>query len=234
MFTSYYCSRYVLLSLFVLQSFIYLLGLETLGIFHPHWHSASPATQQRLILLFVQSSATVFESEISSTRSPHDVAAVLRWAFRHLKLDSASFGNNPTWYRDFFEAEKSGSYPPKSFSEILAPQLPPVNWQLLNATVELFSAVAAHAEANGVSGSKLSKLLGLWLLAPERSTSDHHDFLSFYDQWERQGRILEHLFLSYIRFVFYPSLASCCVGALIPCLGMKLPTIPCPSAWLNW
>ncbi|KAE9408902.1 hypothetical protein BT96DRAFT_913603 [Gymnopus androsaceus JB14] len=174
-------------------------GLETLGIFHPHWHSASPATQQRLILLFVQSSATVFESEISSTRSPHDVAAVLRWAFRHLKLDSASFGNNPTWYRDFFEAEKSGSYPPKSFSEILAPQLPPVNWQLLNATVELFSAVAAHAEANGVSGSKLSKLLGLWLLAPERSTSDHHDFLSFYDQWERQGRILEHLFLSYIR-----------------------------------
>lgn len=177
---------------------------------HPHWHSASPATQQRLILLFVQSSAAVFESEVSSTRSPHDVAAVLRWAFRHLKLPGDSFGNDPAWYRVFFDTEKADSYPPKSFSEILAPQLPSVNLQLLNASVELFSSLAAHAEANGVSGSKLSKLLGLWLLTPERSKPDY-DFISFYNQWDKQGRILEHIFLSYIRFVLGPFPASCFV-----------------------
>ncbi|KAF9077536.1 hypothetical protein BDP27DRAFT_1311218 [Rhodocollybia butyracea] len=171
-------------------------GLETLGIMHPHWHSASPATQQRLILLFIQSSAAVFESEIASTRSPHDVAAVLRWAYRHLQL--SSFGNDSDWYRNFFEAEKSASYPAKSFSEILAPQLPATNLELLTTTLDLFSSLAAHSESNSISGSKLSKFFGLWLLAAERSAPSD-DFISFYNQWDKQGRILEHLFLSHIR-----------------------------------
>ncbi|KAJ3731215.1 hypothetical protein DFJ43DRAFT_1155729 [Lentinula guzmanii] len=173
-------------------------GLETLGIMHPHWHSASPATQQRLILLFIQSSAADFESEINSTRSAHDVAAVIRWALRHLELPGPSFGNDQTWYHNFFEAEQTASYPPKSFSEILAPQLPPVNLELLTTTLDLFSSLAAHSEANGISGSKLSKLLGLWLLTAERSTPGD-DFLAFYTKWDKYGRILEHLFLSHIR-----------------------------------
>src|ERR1700761_7700901 len=104
---------------------------------HPHWHSASPTAQQRLILLFIQESAAAFESEITSTRSPHDVAAVLRWAFRHLQLPGTSFGNDPLWYNHFFELEKSASYPPKSFSEILAPQLQTINLELLTTTLDL-------------------------------------------------------------------------------------------------
>ncbi|KIK69745.1 hypothetical protein GYMLUDRAFT_34133 [Collybiopsis luxurians FD-317 M1] len=173
-------------------------GLETLGIMHPHWHSASPAAQQRLILLFIQESAAAFESEITSTRSPHDVAAVLRWAFRHLQLPGTSFGNDPLWYNHFFELEKSASYPPKSFSEILAPQLQTINLELLTTTLDLLSSLAAHAEANSISGSKLSKVFGFWLLTAEKSRQTS-DFLSFYEQWDRQGRILEHLFLSHIR-----------------------------------
>ncbi|KAF5380679.1 hypothetical protein D9757_007070 [Collybiopsis confluens] len=176
-------------------------GLETLGIMHPNWHSASPVIQTRLILLFIQSSAAVFESEITSTRSPHDVSAVLRWAFRHLQIPGASFGNDPSWYSHFLESEKSASYPQKSFSEILAPQLPAINLELLTTTLDLFTSLAAHAEANSVSGSKLSKFLGFWLLSAERSSPN--GFLSFYDRWDRQGRMLEHLFLSYIRQVSF-------------------------------
>ncbi|KAJ3903378.1 hypothetical protein F5879DRAFT_157590 [Lentinula edodes] len=173
-------------------------GLETLGIMHPHWHSASSATQQRLILLFIQSPAAVFESEVNSTRSAHDVAAVFRWAIRHLELPGASFGNDPTWYHNFFKAEKSASYPLNSFTEMLAPQLPAINLELLTTTLNLFSSLAAHSEANSISGSKLSKFLGLWLLTAERSTPGD-DFLAFYHKWDKHGRILEHLFLSHIR-----------------------------------
>ncbi|KAJ4482350.1 hypothetical protein J3R30DRAFT_2160573 [Lentinula aciculospora] len=173
-------------------------GLETLGIMHPHWHSASPATQQRLVLHFIQSSPAVFESEVNSTRSAHDVAAVFRWALRHLELPGPSFGNDPAWYHNYFEAEKSASYPPKSFSEILAPQLPNINLELLITTLNLFSSLAAHSEANSISGSKLSKFLGLWLLTVERSTPGD-DFLALYNKWDKHGRILEHLFLSHIR-----------------------------------
>ncbi|KAJ3976018.1 hypothetical protein EV361DRAFT_385424 [Lentinula raphanica] len=173
-------------------------GLETLGIMHPHWHSASPATQQRLILLFIQSSAAEFESEVNSTRSAHDVAAVFRWAIRHLELSGPFFGQKEAWYHDFFEAEKSASYPPKSFAQILAPQLPATNLELLTTAVDLFSSLAAHSEANGISGSKLSKSLGLWLLTSERSTPGD-DFLTFYAKWDKYGRMMEHLFLSHIR-----------------------------------
>lgn len=198
MFTSYYHSRCVLLFRQIYDPLIRLIGLETLGIMHPHWHSASSATQQRLILLFIQSPAAVFESEVNSTRSAHDVAAVFRWAIRHLELPGASFGNDPTWYHNFFKAEKSASYPLNSFTEMLAPQLPAINLELLTTTLNLFSSLAAHSEANSISGSKLSKFLGLWLLTAERSTPGD-DFLAFYDKWDKHGRILEHLFLSHIR-----------------------------------
>jgi hypothetical protein len=84
-------------------------GLETLGVMHPHWHSACPEVQHRIIFLYLlslasnSSDATVsptspvataaFESELHYARSLHDVAAVLRWGLRHVKLDGVSFGN---------------------------------------------------------------------------------------------------------------------------------------------
>ncbi|KAK7045993.1 hypothetical protein VNI00_006988 [Paramarasmius palmivorus] len=185
-------------------------GLETLGIMHPHWYSASPETQRRLITLFLQSLASKspsttlstdtssFEYHISSTRSMHDVAAVLRWGIRHLQLEGSSFGHDSRWYSTFFEAERNASYPPRAFSEQLVPLLPRPHLDLLNAALAIFSSLAAHAEANGSGGSKLSMLLGLWLLTSQRSESGD-DWKSFYDRWERNGRILEHLFLAHIR-----------------------------------
>ncbi|KAJ6627280.1 hypothetical protein B0H10DRAFT_433133 [Mycena sp. CBHHK59/15] len=189
-------------------------GLESLGIMIPHWYSASLSAQRKLISLFIQSLAlkspittlsptasspvSAFESEISATRSPHDVAAVLRWGLRHLQLDNSSFGKDEQWYTQFLDAEKASEYPPKAFTEKLVPLLPPTHLHLLTATLEIFSSLAAHAEANSISGSKLSKMLGFWILSTPRVV-DGDDCLSFYARWEKWGRVLEHLFLARIR-----------------------------------
>ncbi|KAH7882737.1 hypothetical protein F5I97DRAFT_1907989 [Phlebopus sp. FC_14] len=194
-------------------------GLETLGIMHPHWFSASPDFQRKLISLFIHSLApkspittlsptptsatSTFETEVGYARSPHDVAAVLRWGLRHLKLENGHFGKDISadewaWYKTFFDAERASSYPPKGFTDLLLPQLPTAHIELLLATLDVISALAAHAEANSISGSKLSKFLGLWLLTATRS-EETDDWAKFYVRWERAGRILEHLFLSRLR-----------------------------------
>ncbi|KAG7085862.1 hypothetical protein E1B28_003396 [Marasmius oreades] len=188
-------------------------GLETLGIMHPHWYSASRETQRRIISLFIQSLATngppntlstdtspsssSFDSQIVSTR-PHDVAAVLRWAVRHLQLEGSSFGIDKHWYQTFFDAERNASYPPRAFTEKLVPLVSKHHLDLLNATLALVSSLAAHAEANSISGSKLSMLLGLCLFTSQRSEAGD-DWQTFYTRWERNGRMLEHLFLCQIR-----------------------------------
>ncbi|KAF8885654.1 hypothetical protein BD779DRAFT_1673610 [Infundibulicybe gibba] len=185
-------------------------GLETLGVMHPHWYSSSPDIQRRLVSLFIQSLApkspittlsptptaavSAFESEINFTRSPHDVAAVLRWGLRHLQLEGNSFGKTEDWYDQFFEAERASDYPPQAFSQKLAPEIPPSHLELLTATLEILSSLAAHAEMNGISGSKLSMFFGLWLLTSQRA-HEKDSWESFYARWERNGRILEHLFL---------------------------------------
>ncbi|KAF5329545.1 hypothetical protein D9619_009366 [Psilocybe cf. subviscida] len=182
-------------------------GLETLGLMHPHWYSSSPDTQRKLISQFLHSQSiknandtitTTFDSAIESTRSMHDIAAVLRWGLRHLQLDGDSFGTDAGWYKTFLDAEAAAQYPPKAFSEKLAPMIPLAHLELLTTTLELFSSLAAHSEANSTSGSKLAKLFGIWLLTA-RQIEDKDDWFSFYARWERTGRQLEHLFLARIR-----------------------------------
>ncbi|TFK37305.1 hypothetical protein BDQ12DRAFT_667228 [Crucibulum laeve] len=184
-------------------------GLETLGIMHPHWYSTSPDIQRRLISLFIHSLSTApgsstlpspspFESELDSTRSPQDIAAVLRWGLRHLQLSTSSFGTSSNWYTSFFEAERAASYSPTAFTDSLIPLIPKQNQELLLATLEIVSSLAARSESNGTSGSKLAKLFGLWLLAAH-PVEDGDDWTTFYQRWERTGRQFEHLLLARIR-----------------------------------
>ncbi|EPQ55709.1 hypothetical protein GLOTRDRAFT_105675 [Gloeophyllum trabeum ATCC 11539] len=180
-------------------------GLETLGIMHPHWYSSSPDVQRRLISQFIlslSSDSTVnnsdFASEIAYARSPHDVAAVLRWGLRHLKIEGDSFGTDRSWYTKFYGAEKAESYPRSAYSDKLVPLLPSSHAALLSVTLDIVSSLAAHGEANGISGSKLTKLLGLWLLTARRAENSD-DWKQFYARWEWAGRVLEHLFLAKIR-----------------------------------
>ena len=195
-----------------------LPGLETLGVMHPHWYSASPEVQRRLISLYILSLASAgpndatsstsptapatFEYELQYTCSSHDAAAILRWGLRHLKLDGNCFGKefgDWTWYNTFAEAERASSYSPDAFSKLLS-RLPTAHTELLLATLDIISSLGARSEANGSSGSKLSKFFGLWLLTCEDYT-EGDDWSAFYDRWDRAGRILEHLFLARIRFV---------------------------------
>jgi Domain of unknown function (DUF1708) len=201
------------------DSFFAFSGLETLGIMHPHWYSASPDVQRKLITLFIYSLApklptpthaptsnvplATFETELSFTRSPHDVAAVLRWGLRHLKLEGTSFGQGNdewSWYTKFEQEERAASYPSKTYTEYLVPNVIPAHFELLSSTLAIISSLAAHSESNSISGSKLSKFLGLWLLCAQRSDSKD-DWPTFYARWERAGCILEHLFLARIRLV---------------------------------
>jgi hypothetical protein len=199
------------------------IGLDTLGIMHPHWHSASPAAQRRIIMLFVNSIASstpstpatpspasaAFATELDYTRSPHDVAAVFRWALRHLKLDGGSFdgrtistssalsGPNGSlaslrWY-DAFAANESGqSYPLQAFSELLLPQLPRSHADLLLATTGLMSSLSAHSEWNGVSGSKLAMLFGHYLLTGNRADGyGQSEWVKVQSDAGREGLLLE-------------------------------------------
>lgn len=196
------------------------LGLECLGLMHPHWYSASPEVQRKLVSLFIislgpkspittlsptpASPSLVLETELNYTRDPHDIAGVLRWALRHLRLQGSSFGSDSSatsewaWYLQFATSERDGGYPPTAFSKSLVPLLPPAHLPLLTTLLDTMSSLAAHAEATGTSGSKLAKLFGLWLLSTERVDSSE-DWAAFYKRWERAGRILEHLFLAHVR-----------------------------------
>ena len=184
----------------------------------PHWHSASPELQRKLVSLFILSLAqksqettlapttspsAAFNSELEYTRSVHDIAAVFRWALRHLKLEGSSFGSSSSadewsWYNDFSEAERKSAYDPRVFTTKLIPGIPSTHATLLVSALDIISSLAAHAEANGYSGSKLSKYFGFWLLSAHRATGTE-DWNSFYTRWEVSGRMLEHLFLSWLR-----------------------------------
>jgi hypothetical protein len=179
---------------------------------HPHWHSASPETQHRLISLFIRSlntnspqssadssSFSLFESEIDYTLSPHDVAAVLRWGLRRLELGPDGFGKEKTWYRTFAELERKAGYPPQTYSETLTPLIPATHLELLDATLDLFSSLAAHSEENSTSASKLTRAFGFWLLIAQRGR-ERDNWANFYDSWQSSGKILEHVFLARIRY----------------------------------
>jgi hypothetical protein len=181
-----------------------LLGLETLGLMHPHWYSASPSLQRKLISLYLAPAAPTASPALSSFQDelvysdPRDAAAVLRWAVRHFAPAEGAFGGAAGygWYDAFARAERESGYPAGAFESKLT--LPAKHVLLLAALLDLTASLAAHAEANGVSGSKFAKLVGLWLLRDTRAPPPP-DWRTLYGEWDRAGRMLEHLFLARIR-----------------------------------
>lgn len=115
-------------------------GLETPGIMHTRWYSASPDVQRRLNSFPVLSlSSSPFASEDKSAWSSHDVAAVLRWGLRHLKLEGNTFGTNEGWCKSFFDEERAADYPIGAFTDKLVPKLPKAHLELLAATLEILT-----------------------------------------------------------------------------------------------
>lgn len=175
--------------------------------------------QRKLVSLFIQSLESktpvtvlvptptavlaAFESELNYVRDLHDVGAVFRWGLRHLELEGNSFGKDSTdlaWYDAFSQSERDMSFPPKAFMELLLPQLPASHAELLQTMLDIITSLAAHAEMNSSSGSKLAMLFGLYLLSGGL-VGPIENWKAFYDKWDRSGQALEHIYLSYIRYI---------------------------------
>jgi hypothetical protein len=103
---------------------------------------------------------------------------------------------------------------------------------LLISTLDIISSIAAHAEVNGFSGSKLSKFFGLWLLTARRS-SDTDDWDAFYSRWESAGKIMEHLFLSWLRSAPFDLPALPCYLSITCLTEMKQPSTNCRDGFSN-
>ncbi|KAF9648113.1 hypothetical protein BDM02DRAFT_3072759, partial [Thelephora ganbajun] len=93
---------------------------------------------------------------------------------------------------------RKSNYDPRTFTTKLVPEISSTHTTLLIPILDIISSLAAHAEANGYSGSKLTKYFGFWLLTARRGAGTE-DWKSFYMRWEVSGRMLEHLFLSWLR-----------------------------------
>jgi hypothetical protein len=182
---------------------------------HPHWHSNSPKDQRRILTAFftappggeLSPQNPAFSAELQHARTARDPSAVLRWALRHYDNGGAPFGPAPAtpaeqwaWYKLFSEAERDASFPLDAYGTKLVPILAQPNARLLASFLDLASHLAGHSEMNGISGSKFCKLLGYWLLS---TRTRKEDWKGFYDDWEAAGRILEHLFLAYLRQARY-------------------------------
>lgn len=67
--------------------------------------------------------------------------------------------------------------------------------KLLDTIMDLIASVAAYAEVNAMSSSRLCKVLGFWLLAPRRSIPTYQQF---YNTWKQSTDTMDRLFLAYL------------------------------------
>ena len=173
-----------------------ILGLETLGLFHPHWLSASSSSQARLISAFLSPASNTerFTADLESS-GPHDVAAVFKWGLRHT---SPAPDPSLAWYSAFATAERNASFPHNAFGSIALPNAP-----LIKALLDLCASVASHADGNGFFNTRLAKALAWWIVGQQAQVhgAAHESWDAFYGEWDKAARVLEHVFLAYLRFV---------------------------------
>lgn len=79
------------------------------------------------------------------------------------------------------------------------PLLPALNAELLRTVLDLTSSVASHADSNAMSGSKLAKVLAWWLVSARQVPQGSGSWREFYAEWVYSARVLEHLFLAFVR-----------------------------------
>lgn len=96
------------------------------------------------------------------------------------------------WLEAASSATDHNAYP--TFADTLAEG----EARLLASLMDLVAAVAAYAEANAMSASRLCKVFGFWVLAP-KSTAYDGGYQQFYDTWKRSTNHFERLFLAYLR-----------------------------------
>ncbi|SPO32115.1 uncharacterized protein UTRI_02672 [Ustilago trichophora] len=197
-------------------------GLDNPLIFSSMALDLSPANVASLIKLFTTSSAgqrslpPAFLDEIRYA-NPHDLAAVIKWAFARMgrvlavpvPVPGAKKGEvreemvyvqqrgflDLEAYNAWREQERRQQYPATAFKDFLA-HLGHENSKLLGSLFSLLSSTASYSLKNGMMPTKLCKHFGPLLFGlPEDET-----FARTYDAYIRASNATEHLLLAYIRF----------------------------------
>nr|CDI56306.1 rho gtpase-activating protein [Melanopsichium pennsylvanicum 4] len=196
-------------------------GLDNPLIFSSMALDLSPTNVASLIKLFTTTSARQqrlpqpFLDEIRYA-NPHDLAAVIKWAFARMgrvlavpvPVPGAKKGDvqeemvyvqqrgflDLEAYNAWREQERRQHYPATAFNDFLA-HLGLENAKLLSSLFSLLSSTASYSLKNGMMPAKLSKHFGSLLFGlPEDET-----FSRTYDAYVRASNATEHLLLSYIR-----------------------------------
>jgi hypothetical protein len=128
----------------------------------------------------------------------------LRFILRRLDASTSSTATSAPiveveLYTKFVQAERAARYPSDAYTTLFHPRLRFEVGSYLEEVFEIWSAFAARAEVNNISGGKLCLLLGWWLWG--NGTSRVTSWQELYESWEETSRRVEHLFMAWLRYV---------------------------------
>ncbi|KAJ1034938.1 hypothetical protein NDA18_000545 [Ustilago nuda] len=194
-------------------------GLDNPLIFSSMALDLSPTNVASLIKLFASTSGVLPSAFVDEIRfaNPHDLAAVIKWAFARMDrvlavpvpVPGAKKGEvreemvyvqqrgflDLESYHAWREQERRQHYTPTAFKDFLG-HLKQENAKLLSSLFSLLSSTASYSLKNGMMPAKLSKHFGVLLFGlPEDET-----FARTYDAYVRASNATEHLLLAYIRY----------------------------------
>ncbi|EPQ29951.1 uncharacterized protein PFL1_02623 [Pseudozyma flocculosa PF-1] len=199
-------------------------GLDSPLIFSSMALDLNPDSATSLIKAFQNGSAPASRQTLPAAfleevqyANPHDLAAVIKWAFARMgrvlavpipSTVPAKKGEvreemvyiqqrgflDMDLYMAWRESERRSRHPPDAFNSFLQ-QLQTPTAQLLSSLFSLLSSTASYSLKNGMVPAKLAKHFGPLLFGlPEDET-----FARTYDAFVRASNAAEHLLLAYIR-----------------------------------
>lgn len=134
---------------------------------------------------------------------PADFAQVLLFLLHRLNSpppqssDHTPVGLDVGLYKSFVASEKDEGYPMDAYEKLFSPRIDTKQMSYLEEIFEVWAALAAHSDNNGMTGGKLSRLLGWWVWGS--SISATAEWTDLYMDWQEAGRRVEHLFYAWIR-----------------------------------
>jgi len=139
------------------------------------------------------------KAAIADTTHPADLAENLKFISRRqavAPVDSGLVALDVGLYTSFLRAEQLAGFPPDSYDQLFVPRITPDVKAYLDNVFRIWAAIAAHANANELTGGKLCRFLGWWIWG-QRAKAD--DWRTLYEGWVDAGRRIEHIFLAWIR-----------------------------------
>ena len=150
--------------------------------------------------------STRLADAIGDTTSPSDFVGCLLFLLSRLQVTAQQ--ETPERcilldtgaYNTFLTSEREANYPITAYDSLFASGMRAHTRTFLEQVFEVMAAVAAHSDANGLSGGSMSRLLGWWLWYPTTPGASLKRWEELYNIWLGAGRRTEHLFYAWIRY----------------------------------